>query len=155
MTLQISLLFSFSLFISSWLLAKLVCNISPVWSTFTDKPFLITYCSLPFSSSSQSGLGKFVTWGVSFNEVRIIESVIMFTLDFFSPFFLRERKGGDLGIPESGFDWVNPFLTLIQCFETLWIFASSFLWMIALHFGGRGGGTIQAWDALAWNLGHF
>jgi hypothetical protein len=25
--------------------------------------------------------------------------------------------------------------------------------MIALHFGG--GGTIQAWDALAWNLGHF
>jgi hypothetical protein len=27
--------------------------------------------------------------------------------------------------------------------------------MIALHFGGRGGGTIQAWDALAWNLGHF
>ncbi len=45
-----------------------------------------------------------MTWGVSFNEVRIIESVIMFTLVFFPLFFLRERKGGDLGIPESGFD---------------------------------------------------
>jgi len=152
MTLRISLLFFILTFHFVPTFGKTgLCNI-PSLEYFADNSFSQNYCSLPFSSSSKVELESL--WlGVSFNEVRIIESV-MFTLVFFfffesgtklcAVFFqhlystIWERKGG-FGIPESGFDWVTTLFWL--SFNALKLLNFCILFCMNDWIGGGGVGN--------------
>ncbi len=155
MTLRISLLFSFWLFISSQLLAKLVWNI-PSLELLYRWPFLINYCSLPFSRSSKVDLESL--WlGVSFIEVigsykvlllcslwfclNLEPNSVLFSFNTYIPQYGRERKG-DLEYQKVALiEWTLFWLS----FNALKLLNFCILFSINDCMGG---GTIQAWDAL-------